>query len=152
MLENVKPRTESMAVDTERFLNVSGRLQTEDIDWAQARATGLSDQEKFILTYFSDLEGQTIMYMRDLLSTRAAGEPAVIAFLTMWNYEEFFHGEALAKLLKECGHDLGEARIAEVRKTAKFSEVLEAVGATVLSKIFAADFPAVHARRCAATK
>lgn len=139
------PSAETAVLDMERFLQVSGRLQIDDIDWATARQHGLSEKEKHILTYFSDIEGQTVMYLRDLLSTKAAEEPAVIAFLTMWNYEEFFHGDALAKLLKECGKDLGAARIANVRKSAGVSEALEAAASSVLSRIFADEFPAVHA-------
>lgn len=139
------PYSEPAIVDMERFLAVSGRLQIEDIDWQLAKREGLTETEKFMLTYFSDIEGQTVMYLRDLLSTKAAEEPNVIAFLTMWNYEEFFHGDALGRLLKECGHDLGAARIAAVRKKAGVSEALESAAASMLSRIFANEFPAVHA-------
>jgi rubrerythrin len=145
MIETAKSSPESTASDTERYLASSARLQVDDIDWSLAARAGLTEKEVFILTYFSDIEGQTIMYLRDLLSTRAAEEPPVIAFLTMWNYEEFFHGEALARLLKECGHSLEDARIAKVRRSAGLSEALESFGATMLSRIYAAEFPAVHA-------
>ncbi len=136
---------DSWAEETERYLSVSNKLVYDDIDWDLARRVGVTDKEVFILTYFSDIEGQTINYMKDLLTTEAAKESDVIAFLTMWNYEEFFHGKALARFLKECGHGLEDSRIALVRKTASFSEKLESIAASVLSKVFWREFPAVHA-------
>jgi rubrerythrin len=145
MIEMAKTSSDTTPADTERYLAVSARLQVDDIDWSLAGRAGLSEKEVYILTYFSDIEGQTIMYLRDLLSTRAAEEPAVTAFLTMWNYEEFFHGEALARLLRECGKGLENARIAKVRRSAGLSETLESFGANLLSRIYAAEFPAVHA-------
>src|SRR5262245_59982923 len=127
----------------EKFLSHSAKIETVDLDWAEAKRVGLTPDEVFILTYFSDIEGQTILYLRDLLHTEAVSEPDTIAFLSMWNYEEYFHGEALARLLAECGHSLESDRIVQVRKKAKFREKLEALGATLISKIFRRQFPAV---------
>jgi rubrerythrin len=131
-------------MDIDKFLASSEKIRVDDLDLGKARLAGLAEDERFILTYFSDIEGQTIVYLRDFLHTRAALEPEVIAFLSMWNYEEFFHGKVIAELLAECGHPLGGARIAEVRKTARLRETIEAALATILSKIFAREFPAVY--------
>lgn len=131
-------------VDIDRFLASSEKLRIDDLDLADAARLGLSEDERFILTYFADIESQTIVYLRDFLHTRAALEPDVIAFLSMWNYEEFFHGKVLAELLARCGHPLEEARIAEVRGAARLREKVEAFLAAVLSKLFARDFPAVY--------
>jgi rubrerythrin len=130
-------------MDIEKFLTHSAKIETADLDWAEAKRLGLKEDEVFILTYFSDIESQTIIYLRDLLHTEAVAEPDTIAFLSMWNYEEYFHGEALGHLLSECGHTLEKDRIAQVRKKAKFREKLEAFGATLISKIFRRQFPAV---------
>ena len=137
--------SEALKLETDRYLNISQKVSTEDIDWADARRVGASEDEKFILTYFSDIEGQTFNYMRDLMTTKAALEQEFIGFLTMWNYEEYFHGRVLAQFLKECGCDLGKDRIASVRRSASFSEILENVAAKVLSWIYRDEFPAVHA-------
>src|SRR5690349_15021657 len=126
----------SISVQTDRYLDISEQLDTTDIDWKIASTAGLSEDEKFVLTYFSDIESQTIVYLRDLLKTDAALEPDVIGFLSMWNYEEYFHGRALARLLKECGAPLDERRIESVRQSAKLTERIEALGAVVISKIF----------------
>lgn len=130
-------------MDVNRFLDSSGRIPYEDLDWEEARRIGLTDDEVFVLTYFSDIESQTIVYMRDLLNTSGSLDADVIAFLTMWNYEEYFHGRALARLLEACGASLERNRIAEVRQKALVSETLTALGATFFSKMFPADFIAL---------
>src|SRR5262245_51940401 len=118
----------------DKFLATSEKLDVEGLDWEAAARAGLSGDGRFPLPYFADIEGQTIVYLRDFLHTRAALEPEVIAFLSMWNYEEFFHGKVLADLLAGCGQPLAEARIAEVRRKAGLRERLEAALAAVLSK------------------
>lgn len=133
------------AEETERYLAASAKLDTSDIDWAEARRAGLSADEVWMLTYFSDIENQTIVYMRDLMDTDAALEEDVVAFLSMWNYEEFFHGHALARLVKECGHSVESNRIAKARERTSITETLEKTAASFLSKLFRKDFPAVHA-------
>ncbi len=127
----------------ERYTDHSEKIDTTDIDWHLGGQTGLTEEEKFILTYFSDIESQTIMYLRDLLHTKAVEDPEVIGFLSMWNYEEYFHGQALARLLLECGVDLEAKGIAEVRKEASFRETLIGWGASLFSKVFSNEFPAL---------
>ena len=50
------------------------KVQVDDLDWDLAAKHGLTDDEAFIITYFADIEGQTIVYLRDFLHTRAALE------------------------------------------------------------------------------
>lgn len=133
------------AEETERYLAASAKLDVTDIDWALARRAGLTADEVWMLKYFSDIENQTIVYMRDLMDTDAALEEDVVAFLSMWNYEEFFHGHALARLVKECGHAVEENRIMKARQRTSITEALEKTAASFLSKIFRKEFPAVHA-------
>ena len=131
--------------EIERYLDVSAKVVSDDLDWNLARKVGLTPEEVFMLTYFCDIEWQTIFYFRDLLKTRASKEGDVLAFLTIWNYEEFYHGQLLAQMLRECGYPLEESRVTKIRASSSLSEALEAFGAAILSKIFAAEFPAVHA-------
>jgi rubrerythrin len=130
-------------MDLDRYLNASEQIRTDDLDWALAAKVGLTPDEVFILTYFSDIEGQTIFYLRDLLRGEAAMQPEVIGFLSMWNYEEYFHGRALAKLLDVCGHSLEKQRIAAVRKSAKLQEIVEANLIAFGATIFPRDFPGI---------
>lgn len=131
-------------IDINRFLQQSGKISIDDLNWQEARAVGLTDEEKFILTYFTDIESQTILYLRDILNTKSALDPDVISFLPMWNYEEFFHGRSLARLLTECGHSMKENRPAEVRRKSLFSESLKAWGAKLFSKLFPEHFVALY--------
>ncbi|MBO0720606.1 MAG: acyl-ACP desaturase [Blastocatellia bacterium] len=133
-----------MNSEIERYIAVSAKVETKDLDWEEAKRVGLTEDERFILTYFSDIESQTIRYMKMLLGMKIAFKPAVSAFLTTWSYEEFFHGFELANLLAACGHPLEEDRVEKVKKKARFNEWMEAVFGPLLSRIFYHQFPAVY--------
>lgn len=133
-----------MKSDIERYISVSAKIDTSDIDWDQAREAGLTEDEKFVLTYFSDVESQTIRYMKMLLRMKIAFKPSVAAFLTTWSYEEFFHGYELGRLLAVCGSPLDDDRVEKVSGKARFNEWLEAMFTPLLSRIFSNQFPAVY--------
>jgi hypothetical protein len=133
-----------MKSDIEKYISVSAKIDTSDIDWDEAREAGLTDDEKFLLTYFSDVESQTIRYMKVLLGMKIAFTPSVSAFLTTWSYEEFFHGYELGRLMAVCGAPLEEDRVEGMTRKARFNEWLEAVFAPLLSRIFSNQFPAVY--------
>ena len=50
-----------------------------------------------------DVEHHTVCYLRDLLVTSAHRDPEMTTFLTLWTFEEFWHGEAIAAVL--AAHD-----------------------------------------------
>jgi rubrerythrin len=58
------------------------------------------------LTYMADIEGHTIVYLRELLATRVVDDPDMAAFLACWFYEESAHSRALAAVLEASGHPL----------------------------------------------
>ena len=60
-----------------------------------------------------DVENHTVCYLRDVLVTRAHRDPEVTSFLTLWNYEEFWHGEAIAAIL--AAHDEPSGRAGSPR-------------------------------------
>ena len=128
----------------DKFLSHSQKIKTDDLDWDLAARIGLSDGEKLMLTYFADIEGQTIFYLREILSYKAALDPEVIGFITMWNYEEYFHSMALARMLEVSGHELGVERNSDVRRMVKIRSKIEAAIQWVLSRIFAPQFPALY--------
>jgi rubrerythrin len=129
-------------MNVEKYIEASEKLDLTGLDLAAAAAVGLSDDERFILTYFADIESQTIIYLRDLLRTDAALEPEVTGFLAAWNYEEYFHGRAISRLLAACGD--APSPPAAVRGLAKFSEKIEAFGGALLSRFFRRQFPALY--------
>lgn len=131
-------------VDINRYLDHSAKIEVGDLNWDEARRAGLTDDERFLLTYFADIEGQTIFYLRDLLNTKASDDPDTVAFLTMWNYEEFFHARTLSRLLAECGEPLEKERLAKVRRQSQLSEKFTAWGSLLLSKLFPDSFLALY--------
>ena len=133
-----------MKSDIEKYISVSAKIDTSDIAWDEAREIGLTDDEKFLLTYFSDVESQTIRYLKVLLGMKIAFTPSVAAFLTTWSYEEYFHGYELGRLMAVCGSPLQEDRIEHMVGKARFNEWLEALFAPLLSRIFSNQFPAVY--------
>ena len=67
-----------------KILTHSAKIETADLDWAEAKRLGLKEDEVFILTYFSDIESQTIIYLRDSAPHRKRWPwPDTIAFLSM---------------------------------------------------------------------
>ena len=138
-------RTEEPAIAAvERIVRKAGRVQTNDLDWEAARAVGLTEDEAFIIGYFADVESQTLVNLKTLLALRGALEPVMVAFLTTWNYEEFFHGQALARLLRESGRPVPETRVADCEKHAGAKERLERVLMPLASRGFSQEFPAVY--------
>lgn len=130
--------------ELDQYLQHSAQVATHDLDWEAAGRSGLSDGERFVLRYFSDVESQTISYLRGLLNTEAAREAEVIAFLSMWNYEEFFHGRALARLLEACGAPAEAERIHQVAKQTRFFASAGQWAAAVLSRGAPKAFSALY--------
>ncbi len=133
-----------MTLDIERYLDTSEKLDLTGIDWEEAARVGLSDAERYTLTYFADIESQTIMYMKEVLGTKSALEPDVMAFLGMWNYEELFHGRALYRMLEVCGAPLPENRAVEVRNQSHLVETIDYLLSKALSKIAPDAFTALY--------
>ena len=127
-----------------KFIDNSAPLAYRDLDWQLAAEVGLTDEEKLILTYFADVEGQTIFYLRELLDTSASRDDDALAFLTLWNYEEFFHSHALATLLEACGAPLGNNRRGEVRVGARFAASAERAIQTAMSKALPEAFVTLY--------
>ena len=131
-----------MAID--KFIRHSRRVETDDLDWNAARRAGLTGDEPFVLRFFADVEGQTVFYFREILNTHAARDPEILAFMTTWNYEEFFHAESLGRLLEVCGHPGGPARRTEVREGATLMARIENLAQLGLSRLAPGAFLALY--------
>jgi rubrerythrin len=116
--------------DIDTHLAASHKIQFEDLDWELARKHGLTDAEVQSLHYFADVESQTIHYFLEVAKLKVSREPELLTFLTMWNYEEYFHSHALTRLMNECGiKTLSSADRAEInRKNARFKAKFEDFG------------------------
>lgn len=131
-------------MDIHKFIRLSQPLVFDDLDWNEAARVGLTPSETNILTYFADIEAQTIFYVREVLKTKATREPDALAFLTLWNYEEFFHGYAIARLLEACGAPLGRDRLTRVRMSAQLAARLEDMFQTAISRFLPQTFMALY--------
>lgn len=129
--------------DVHKHIRVSRKIDFEDLDWDLAREVGLTRAEVDTLTYFGDIEGQTIYYLRELLNTRAVRDPDTLAFITLWNYEEYFHSYAINRLLTECGHSLGDDRVDDVRTNATFAARAEEFIQNMIAKFMPKTFIAL---------
>ncbi len=104
-----------MTFDIATYRTLSEKLDLEDIDFHSFRERPLGAEALRCLRYMHDVENHTVCYLRDVLVTRAHRDPEVTTFLTLWNYEEFWHGEAIARILAAHDELAGTGRIAALR-------------------------------------
>ncbi|HET6791019.1 MAG TPA: hypothetical protein VFI35_05485 [Actinomycetota bacterium] len=103
----MKDRTMTMDTsefDLDKYLRASKRVDLSSVEWARIREHPVTTTEARCLTYMMDIETHTVVFLRDLLATRASFDPEVTAFLSCWVYEELWHGEAFSRFLGEAGY------------------------------------------------
>src|SRR6188472_3409998 len=124
---------EELDFDLDRYLRNSRKVDLSDLDWAAVPDHPLSDGDVMSMHYMMDIETHTVIYLRDLLATRAADDPQVTAFLSCWVYEELWHGEAFSDFLRAYGIEVpAEPKLPDGRtalptraaRTARFREQL----------------------------
>jgi len=98
------------------YQRLSEKLEMDDLDLGTFKDQPLSPEALRCLRYMHDVENHTVCYLRDVLVTRAHRDPEVTSFLTLWNYEEFWHGEAIAAILAAHEEPAGNTRIAALRQ------------------------------------
>jgi hypothetical protein len=131
--------------DIAQHVAVSNRVEFEDLDWDAARKAGLTPTEVENLLFFADIESQTVYYFLEVAPLKVARDPDILTFLTMWNYEEYFHSHAITRLLKECGVDVESAtdRSTQVRQRARFKARFEDFAQRMMAKFFPESFTAL---------
>ncbi|HEX9234681.1 MAG TPA: ferritin-like domain-containing protein [Actinomycetota bacterium] len=92
--------------DLDKYLRASKKVDLSGVPWERIKETPLPVGEARCLAYMMDIESHTVIFLRDLLATRAAFDPDVTAFLSCWVYEELWHGEAFSRFLGEAGYQL----------------------------------------------
>ena len=124
-----------MTFDATTFLKHSARLEIDDIDFDAFRDQPLDADALRCLRYVHDVECHTVCYLRDVLVTRAHRDPDITSFLTMWNYEEYWHGGAIGKVLAAHGETAGATRIAALRQRLPKGDRWRPVGFQVASAL-----------------
>ncbi len=122
----------------------TGRLQTDDLDFGVFSRQPLDSRTLRCLRYMHDVEFHTVCYLRDLLLTPAHHDPEITTFLTFWNFEEFWHGEALGKVLKAHGEPAGDVRVARVRERLGWRDRIRPALTTLSSATVGRAYVAVH--------
>lgn len=131
--------------DIQQHLAVSQKVSIDDLDWAAARKAGLSERERANLEFFADVESQTFFYFLEVAKLEISRDPDLISFLTMWNYEEHFHAQAISRLMAECGCPVPPAgsRAAKLRASARLRARLEDAFQVSLAKAMPQTFVAL---------
>jgi hypothetical protein len=124
-----------MSFDIDTYQRLSAKLDTGDIDFGVFGDQPLKPEALRCLRYMHDVENHTVCYLRDVLVTRAHRDPQITSFLTMWNYEEFWHGEAIARVLDAHHEAAGTGRIAALRQRLPRSDRWKPLGFQVASAL-----------------
>ena len=124
-----------MTFDAATFLAHSARVEIDDIDFDAFRDQPLDADALRCLRYMHDVESHTVCYLRDVLVTRAHRDPDITSFLTLWNYEEFWHGDAIGKVLAAHDETAGTTRIAALRQRVPKGDRWRPVGFQVASAL-----------------
>jgi hypothetical protein len=90
--------------DLDKYLRASKRVDLSSVEWDRIGDHPVIEDEARCLAYMMDIETHTVVFLRDLLATRASFDPEVTAFLSCWVYEELWHGEAFSRFLGEAGY------------------------------------------------
>lgn len=131
--------------DLERYLRNSKAVPVEDLAWGQVRDFPLREGEVRFLQYMMNIEAHTILYLKELLSTKVVEDAEVTSFLSCWAYEEFFHGAALERFLKAYvgpGAVRNEASY-RLAQSSRLGRALKRVASPVASAA-TPDFAALH--------
>ena len=74
----MKDRTMTMDTsefDLDKYLRASKRVDLSTVEWARIREHPVTTAEARCLTYMMDIETHTVVFLRDLLATRASFGP-----------------------------------------------------------------------------
>ena len=132
-----------MAFDIDTYKRHVRPVDIDDIDFDAFRAQPLDAGVLRCLRYMHDVESHTVCYLRDLLVTRAHRDPEMTTFLTFWNYEEYWHGEAIGRVLEAHDEHAGPDRIEPMRARITRKEAVAPLTSMAMSAAIK-DFSAVH--------
>ena len=133
-----------MSFSIERYKQESRKLDTTGVEWDKIRDYPLSKGDLFFLHYAMDVENHVPLYLSHLLVTRACMNPVITAFLSLWAYEELWHGENLSRFLVEYGIPLeNDTRIRNLRSEMGISNSLS-IMSTMIASWALDDFAALY--------
>lgn len=132
-----------MSFDIERFKANSRKLELGDIGWNLVSEYELPQGAIDSMQYMMDIETHTVIYLSELLVSKACMDPVITSFLSCWAYEEMYHGEAFVKFLRASGVPVSDDRPRQVRLREGFKRV-NAVMGVMLGSYVVPFFPALY--------
>lgn len=133
-----------MAFDIAKYTTNSSAVAWNDLDFDEFDRNPLPANTLRTLRYMCDVEYHTVCYLRDLLTTPSHKESDIGAFMTMWNREEFWHGEALAAVLAKHGITVDFDELKASRLKLGWKDRLDPIKQSLLGGLVGHDFVAVH--------
>lgn len=133
-----------MAFDIDKYTTNSQSVAWSDLDFDAFDTDPLPAHTLRTLRYMCDVEYHTVCYLRDLLTTPSHKEPEIGAFMTMWNREEFWHGEALAAVLGRHGITVDFDELKATRVKLGWKDRLDPIKQSLMGGLVGHDFVAVH--------
>src|SRR6478752_463111 len=133
-----------MAFDIDTYTATSVSVNWDDLDLEVFREHPLPESSLRTLRYMTDVEYHTVCYTRDLLTTPSHREADVSSFMTMWNREEFWHGEALAAVLAMHDITVDFDELKANRLKLGWKDRLDPIKQSLLGGLVGNDFVAVH--------
>lgn len=133
-----------MSFDIDAYRRSVTPVQVDDLDWGAFERNPLPPEVLRCLRYMHDVESHTVCYLRDLLLTASHKDPRITTFLTMWNYEEYWHGVAIGRVLRAHGEPAEAERIAPMRARQGFKDQVAPLAQWIGSTLVGEDFVATH--------
>lgn len=133
-----------MAFDFDNYAKTSVAIDWSDLDFDLFEEQPLDAVTLRSLRYMCDVEYHTTCFMRELLVTPSHREEEPEGFMTMWNREEFWHGEALSAVLQRHGIVVDYDELKAKRAKLGWKLALGPLKQSALSNLVGADFIAVH--------
>ena len=133
-----------MTTTLDRYKSRTAALNLDAIDVDAFRDRPLDRDVLRCLRYMHDVESHTVCYLRDLLVTSAHRDPEITTFLTLWNFEELWHGEAIGMVLDAHGEAAGLPRVSDMRASLPVRDRVAPLASGLASGLAGPSFTAVH--------
>jgi hypothetical protein len=133
-----------MSITVDSYKKMVAPVVVDDIDFASFASSPLDEDARRCLRYMHDIEMHTVCYLRDILVTASHRDAELTTFLTLWCYEEFWHGEAIAAVLEAHGEAAGSTRVGALRRSRRVKESLKPLVHGVASMVAGRSISAVQ--------
>src|SRR3954447_18329880 len=133
-----------MSFDLDAYRRSVTPVRIDDLDFGAFATRPLTLATRRALRFMHDVESHTVCYLRDLLLTSAHQDPRITTFLTMWNYEEYWHGVAIARILEAHGEPAEDERIGPMRARLGWKDRVSPLTSALGSTLLGPDYAGLH--------